>query len=113
MTDRPPGRPPGEEQNGRRNMRRMRTRHRGAAVLAGAIGLILVWSGWRLAAHADGSDVAGKLAESSNVIGLLSGSVDADGGYGDQANADAVPFLGADPTQGIAGLFDKLGPLGG
>ncbi|HEX2382370.1 MAG TPA: calcium-binding protein, partial [Acidimicrobiales bacterium] len=94
-----------------RRTRLTRSPARKVIVVALAVGLAVLWWGWSLPANADGSDVAQHLGEASTALGRLTGSVGPEGGYGGEPNAGAVPFLGADPTHGIPGVFEQLSGL--
>ena len=68
-------------------------------VLAGATVAGAVLGGWRLSASAAGETVATRLKEAPGLIGQLTGHA-GPSGYGAQAHAAEIPFLGNDATQG-------------
>ncbi|MEY2477885.1 MAG: hypothetical protein QOG87_3200 [Actinomycetota bacterium] len=84
------------------------------AVGAG-VAAVMFWVTLADSAEPDGSDVAQSLGGADALVDQLTGSVGPSGAYGKQANAAVVPFLGADPTQNLPGVFgalDKLSDLG-
>ena len=95
----------------RRTTKQTRTRRWRLLFAGGAVAATLGIG--QLVYAADGSDVAAKLGQATSVVGLLSSAISADGDYGDEANANAVPFLGGEPGSLIADLFEELDPLGG
>ena len=60
-----------------------------------------------LPARAGGLAVVTKLRDATSVVGLLTSQLKGGGGFGNQGNAAKIPFLGADPTQGL----NVFGPL--